>query len=402
MANIVTKSLAQITASFQAAAQASAAQVLDFSVGSVFLALAEAGGALGLWLQKLALQAVSLARFATSYGADADSWGAQFQFVRLPATQATGSVTFTIAAGVTPPVVPVGTVVQTADGTLNFAVYADPTNSAYSATAVAGGGYIVPAGASSVSVPVQAQTAGSAGNVIAGAISVPISTISGIASVSNPAGFANALDAETDTAYKARFPNYLAGLARANRAAIVAAIESVQQGLTYALIENELAAGAALPYYDVTDWFDRPGGFAYPTLVPWPGVFVAIVDDGSGSPPAALLIRISQAIDAVRGLGIQYAVLAPWVVTADVSMTLVAATGYSHAGVAGAAATALQNWLNTQPLGTPLVPLTRLSQVVYDAVAGVATIAGATINGQAADLMLNQVQIVRAGVIAVN
>jgi hypothetical protein len=408
MASVTTKSLAQIVQSFQAAVQAAANQVLDFSIGSVFLALGEGAGWVGLWLQKLALQVLGLSRFATSYGTDADSWGGQFEFTRLQATQATGSVTFTIASGAQPApaeagvVIPVETIVQTGDGTQNFTVYADTTNSAYSATAVSGGGYVVPAGATSLAVPVQAQTAGTAGNVIAGAISVLISDVSGIASVSNAAGFTNALPAETDPAYKARFPDYLAGLARANKAAIKAAVASVQQGLVCEIIENQLAAGSNLPYLDVADWFDRPGGFSYPTLVPWPGIFLVVVDDGSGSPPASLINRVSQAIDAVRGLAIQYSVIGPAIVTANVAMTLTAAPGYDHNTLAGAAETALQNWLNAQPLGTTLIPLTRLPQVAYDAVPGIASLTGVTLNGQAADLALNFVERIRAGNVTID
>ena len=83
MAGISTKSLQQFLLSWISAAQASASQVLDFSVGSVNLAIAEAGSAVALWLQRLALLVLQQARFATSQGGDADSWGVQFEFTRL-------------------------------------------------------------------------------------------------------------------------------------------------------------------------------------------------------------------------------------------------------------------------------------------------------------------------------
>lgn len=402
MASVTTRSLAQIVLSWTAAAQTACTQVLDFSIGSVNLALAQAGGAIGLWLQKIALQVLGQTRFATSYGPDADSWGAQFQFTRLPATQATGQASFTITPGFADVIIPVGAVVQTADGTQSFAVTADATNTGYSATIVSGGGYAVPPGATSFVAPIQAQNAGTGGNVVAGAISALISPIDGVGGVTNTAALQNGLNAEADSPYKARFPNFLAGKACANRAAIVAAIQSVQQGLTYNIIPNVNAVGSALRYIDINNYFDEPGGFSYPTLVPWPGLVLVVVDDGSGYPSTNLLSLVAVAIDAVNGLGIQFQVIGPSVVLADATLTLTVSAGYDHGALASAAETALQNWLNTLPLGTSLVPLSRIPQVIYDGVPGVANVTGITINGQATDLTLNAVQVVKAGTIEVN
>src|SRR5690348_9734731 len=81
-----TKTFDQLVSSQATAMQASAAQggspkLLDFTVGSVLRAIAEAvASALGLFLQGLVLQVLALTRFATSNDDDADSFAADFGF----------------------------------------------------------------------------------------------------------------------------------------------------------------------------------------------------------------------------------------------------------------------------------------------------------------------------------
>jgi hypothetical protein len=95
------KSFAQIIADYTAAAQAESSTPLDFSEGSVFLALAEATGANVDWLQKLYVFALLVERLQTSQGQWVDTWTADFMPAvagtnspRLPAAPATGAVLF--------------------------------------------------------------------------------------------------------------------------------------------------------------------------------------------------------------------------------------------------------------------------------------------------------------------
>ena len=95
-----------------AAVQGAAAQLLDLTVGSVLRAVIEANASVVLWLQWLVVQVLAATRLATSTGADCDSFGADFGFIRLPAVAAAGQVTF---ARFTPSVaafIPVGTTVS--------------------------------------------------------------------------------------------------------------------------------------------------------------------------------------------------------------------------------------------------------------------------------------------------
>jgi Uncharacterized homolog of phage Mu protein gp47 len=227
-----------------AAVQGAATQVLDLTVGSVLRAILEANASLGLWLQWLIVEVLQTTRLATSSGSDCDSFGADFGFVRLPASTAAGIVTFGRFAPVLAAFIPVGTTVMTSDGTQSFAVTADAANPAYGP---APPGYNLAAGIGSIDLPVAALVAGAAGDVLGGTIGLLTSAIPGIDTVTNAAPTSGGLDAESDAAFKARFGNYLASLARATPGAIEAAIAGVQQGLSVEIDENVDQTGAPSP-----------------------------------------------------------------------------------------------------------------------------------------------------------
>lgn len=382
MAQIQTYSFTQLVQQWVTAAQSAAKSLLDFSVGSVLLAAAEACSGLLLWLQGLALTILGLTRFATSFGADADSWGADFNFARLPAVAATGNVTFSRASPSSQAVIPAGTngaVVQTGDGTQGFIVTVDTTNPAYSASL---GGYVLPISTSSVTVPVQAQVAGAGGNVQANTITTIVNAIPGVDSVTNSATFTTGVNAESDTAYKARFPLFLAGLASADLAAIESAIANVQQGIRYLPIEN-------------VDW---------PGLGTDNGNFVIVADTGvAGSLPANVQTLLQNAINAARAFGIRFQVAATSAVTVNVVMSITTAAGYTHGSVVQQVEAALAAAINALPLTTTLLPLTQLASIAYG-VAGVTNVplGSITINGVAADLALTQGQGALAGTMNVS
>jgi uncharacterized phage protein gp47/JayE len=364
----------QIVSNVATAIQASASAALNFTTGSVLRAIAEAVAGVVLWLQAIVLQMLTLTRASTSVGTDLDSWWADYGFKRLAARAANGQVTFSRFTATQQAVVPVNAPVQTADGTQKFFVTLDATNSAYNAGL---GGYVIPANTASVNVPVQAVTAGAAGNVQANTITVVSAAIPNVDTVTNPAGFLTGLDAEPDADGRARFVLYLDSLSKGIKAAIASAVAGVQQGLNFTLTENES--------YDGT--FN-------------PGYFYVVVDDGSGSASADLLARVNAAVDAVRGFTISFGVFAPASLTADVAMAIVSAPGFSHPTVVGNVGTALANFLNGLMLGVS-VPYTQLASVAYG-VAGVQNVTGVTLNGGTADLSADQKHRVVAGVITIS
>jgi uncharacterized phage protein gp47/JayE len=371
---ITTKDFTTLVRDQVTAIQAGARVLVDLTIGSILRAAVEANASVHLWLQGLILYLLATTRAATSNGADLDSWALDFSFTRLAAVAATGQVTFARFTPAAQAVVLVGATVQTGDGSQKYTVTLDTTNSAYNSTL---GGYVLAAAVASINVPVAALVAGSAGNAQAAQINSITSPISGVDTCSNAAPFTNGADAESDPAFRLRFISYIASLSKATKQAIGNAITSLKQGVTYTLTENLTYGGVAQP-----------------------GYFYVVVDDGTGSPSGAFLSTVSNAIDAVRGFTISFGVFAPTLLTANIAATIVTAAGYDHTATAALVGTAIRNYINALPLGTPL-SYSRISQVAYDASPGVTNVTGATINAGTADISATAQQIIKAGTVAI-
>jgi uncharacterized phage protein gp47/JayE len=374
MANLTVYTFSQLVSQVATAIQSSATALYDFTVGSTLRAIAEATSGVVLWLQALILQLLTVTRASTSVGSDLDSFMADYGVFREPAVVATGQVTFSRFTSTQQALIPIGASVQTSDGTETFSVTIDTTNSAYNATL---NGYVIAVNTSSVNVPVQAQAAGSGGNIQAGSLTVITTPIPGVDTVTNGSAYANGLDAETDADLRARFVLFLASLSKATKTAVGYAITSVQQGLSYTLTENQ-------DYDGTTDY----------------GFFWVAVDDGTGFPSNTLLTNVSAAIDFVRALCIRFQVYAPVVETANVAMTLTTGPSYTHSAVVAAVTTALTNFINNLTLGNTL-PYTQLAAIAYD-VPGVINVSAVTLNSATADLTATSKQVVKSGTIAVS
>jgi hypothetical protein len=112
---------------------------------------------------------------------------------------------------------------------------------------------------------------------------------------------------------------------------------------------------------------------------------------------------VQTALEAVRGLAVQVNVYGPVIQIANIAFTISVYPGYSKSVASGLAQTAVTNFLNSRPLGSTIVPRTRIAQVAYDAVAGIANVVEESIliNNQAADLVLNYAQVVKSGVVVI-
>lgn len=363
-----TKDFNSLVQEMVANVQGFAKVLVDLTIGSILRAVVEATGSVVMWLQGLILALLAITRAATSSGSDLDSWMADYGVTRLPANAATGSVTFSRFTPTQQAVVPVGAVVQTSDGSQQYTVNTDTTNPAYNASL---GGYVIAAGVSSVAVSVAAVTAGTAANVIAGAISSLAQAIPYVDSVANALAFTNGVDAETDSNFRIRFVSYIQSLSKATKAAIGYAITSLQQGLTYSLLENQTYAGVAQM-----------------------GNFVVIVDDGTGTPSGTLLSSVANAVDAVRPFTSTFDVHAPVVVNASVAMTCTIASGYDPVATKALVVTALKTYINALTLGQSLA-YSRLSQIAYDASPGVTNVTGVTLNSGTSDLTATGLQVIK-------
>jgi hypothetical protein len=382
--SVNTQSFTQILTGFATTVQGAASTLVNFVIGSVLRAIGEGTAWVALWLQGLILSAIALTRAATSNGADLDTWFAQYGFTRLAPTAASGQVTFSRFTTTQQAVVPVGSIVQTGDGSQQYQVVVDTTNAAYSATL---GGFVIAAGSASVTCSVVSITAGSnslslpdsSGNVSAGAISALYQSIPFVDTVTNALAFTNGVDAETDAAARIRFVGYLASLARATKAAIGAAITALGANFTYSITENQTKAG-------VTQM----------------GYFFVVVDDGTGAPGSTVLSAVYNAVDAVRPFTSTFGVFAPTVVNATVVMTLkTTSTGVDHATTCSLVQTALLSYINTLPLGATL-PYFKLGQIAIDASSDVLSVLTLTVNGATVDLSATNQQVIKSSSVSVS
>lgn len=367
---------------FAAAAQGAATTLLDFTVGSISRALAEGCASIALWLQWIAVQILQMTRAATSIGSQLDSWMADFSLTRLPAVAATGLVTFSRFTPSSSALVPAGAQVKTADGSRIFAVLTDTTNALWNA---AQNGFLIPAGTASGMCTVQDVTTdasgnlsvGTAGNVAAGSISLLASAIPGIDTVTNPVGFTNGINAESDAAFRARFANYIQTRSLATDGAVAYAIQSVQSGLQFTIQENE-------------------AGGSYQ-----PGSFVVTVDDGSGNPSSTLLSAVYTAINDVRPVGSTFTVQGPGDLTANIAFTLATNPASNKPNLIGPITTAIDAYVDTLPVGTTLA-FTRLAAVIYGVEPSIVNVTSLEINGGTADIVPTQSQVVKVGTVVIS
>jgi hypothetical protein len=382
--SVNTQSFTQVLTGFATVVQGKSSALVNFVIGSVLRAIGEGTSWVAMWLQSLILQAIALTRAATSNGADLDTWFAQYGFTRLAPTAASGSVTFSRFTTSQQAVVPIGSIVQTGDGTQQYKVVADTTNGAYSATL---GGYVIAAGAASVTCAVVSITPGSnslslpdsSGNVSANTITALFQSIPFVDTVTNALPFTNGVDAESDAAARVRFVGYLASLARATKAAIGAAIKALGANFTYTIIENQTLAGATQM-----------------------GYFAVVVDDGTGAPSSSILSAVYNAVDAVRPFTSTFGVFAPTVVNATVVMTLqTTSTGVAHSTTCALVQSAISTYINTLPLGAKL-PYFKLGQIAIDASSDVLSVLTLTINGGTSDLTVTNQQVVKSNSVSVS
>ena len=357
-----------------AAVQGAAAQLVDLTVGSTLRAILEANASIALWLQWLILQVLRMTRASTSSAADLDSWMADYAFTRLPATAAGGGVTFSRFTSVGSAFIPVGMSLRTADASQTFLVQADASHPNW----VAGqSGYMISVGMTSATVPVKAVVAGQSGNVQAGTISLVATSLPGVDTVSNAVALVGGIDAEADAAFRVRFVDYIASLSRATTTAVRAAIASVELGLNFTVTENVAADGSS-----------QPGGF------------LAVVDDGTGSPLPSLLTRVAAAIEAVRPVGTTFAVIPPTLVNAAITLAVSSDGSVSHGAAVTAVRNALSSYVSRLPIGAPLL-FARITQIAFAASAAVTNVTSISLNGGSADLRPTPVGVVRPSSILV-
>jgi uncharacterized phage protein gp47/JayE len=358
--DLPTRTLTDIVRDMSAAITASAGRLVDISVGSVLRAIIEANAAIVLWVQWLVLLMLQTTRAATSTGVDLDSWMADFSLLRLPAVAASGIATFSRYSGAAAAFVPPGTIVKTQDGSVSFAVTADPNNPAWQITLST---YCLAVGVMSTDLPISASVSGLSGNVLASTITLLASAVPGIDLIDNANATSGGEDPETDDALRIRFATFFAARSRATLEAVGYAISLVGANLTYVIQENVDATGNA-------------------NL----GNMLIVVDDGSGLLADTLFNSLSIAIAAVRPIGTTFSIQPPQIIQVQVSLGLTYPPGLSTSTVQGQVQSAIENYINLRPIGSTL-SVTRLSQLVYQTAPQIINVANVILNGQTMDLI---------------
>lgn len=374
MADVTTKTFDELVQDQATAIQALAPVTIDVGVGTVLRAIVESNAGLGLWLEGLILRVLAMTRAATSEDTDLDTWVEDFGLERVAGTAATGNVTFSRNVTTQVGLVPVGTEIDTDDGSRTFTVQRDTANVNYVATSDA---YRLNTSVASISVPVKDNATGTAGNVSANRLTKLTSPLQYIDSVTNPLPFTNGTDPESDADLRARFVAYLASLSRGTLGAIGFAVSSVEGVTSYKIVENLQVNGS-------TDY----------------GFFYVVVDDGSGAPSSDLLSAVTSEVELYRALGVRFAVVAPVVQTVNISASITVAQGYVDSDVKLAAETALQEYVASLGLGDTLY-FTKVPATVYESSPGIVNVSNVVVGGGSADIVpANPRTVVRPGTVS--
>ncbi len=363
----------QLTTNMLTAIASQTTKITNFSPGSITLALVQSFAGNSLLLENLITQLAAVTRLSTSTGSDVDSFINDFGMTRLPATPAVVALTLTRTAIGVQLNVPlnVSNIVQTVQNQVQFAPVADTTQSSWDPI---NNQYFFNPSQFSITITANALVAGSAGNVAANTITQIVAGFSGVQTITNPLAAGSGVNQETDAQVRVRFPLYLASLKTANKASVEAAIESVQAGISYQIIEYFTFAG-----------------------VPKLAYFTVVVDDGSGNAPQSFLNAVYAAVNATRAAGSQFEVDRPTDVSVAVSVTLVPAIGFSVSVVKASVTAALTAYINGLGVGAN-VPLGSVANVIQTT-PGVFSYLNLLLNGASSDVAIAATQLARIGTV---
>lgn len=305
-----------------------AGRVTDFNAGSNVRTLLEA---VGIRLEHLDAKAWlalerAIPQVLFDFFGEGDGRTTMVGFPKLVALPASGIVRFLRASGTPGEItIPTGTRLQIP------AAGATPARN-YVTTLPA----VLLAADSFVDTMAAAMQPGTAGNVAAGTL-VLLDPLTGVASATNPSGWLNGSDAETDEARRQRFTRYLRNLARSPDGGLEVG------ALTATVLSGGLVVERVLAARAVTDPDQR-------------GLVRVVIDNGSGTASAALVTAAqtildgSRAIDGTRipgykaaGVVVEVVAVTPQVVPVTAAIAL--DDGFDGTTVQPTAVTAIEGYL---------------------------------------------------------
>jgi len=293
---------------------AHSSQITDLNPGSVIRSFCEGTG---LTVEELYIGVyLGFRRYLSNIKTDV------FGFAKKAGVKATTNVVFHRAGSSGYVTIPSGTKVQTVSG-LKFATTAQIQ--------------ILNGENDSDPVEVEAEKVGVAYNVATDTITIMIDIIDGVDSVTNANAAVGGVDRETEYEFEKRFQVYIEGIGRTNVAGVVYGALSVD-GITSASA-NEL-------------------------FPPVANVNVKLyIDDGSaGGVSSAKVDEVQAVIDGdgeneagYRSAGVNVLVVAPSIVTQNVTMSVTVASGVDVDQMKVDINTALTNYVNTLGIGADIV-----------------------------------------------
>jgi len=286
-------------------------KVTDFNDGSVVLSFIEAPSR---ELSALYIKTISNIELYAK-----DMAYAQFDFEKKDGLAASGSVRFSRKAASSIEVrIPIGAKISTADGL----IFETTTEGKIAAGTTVSG-----------FVPASCTKVGDIGNVGIGKINTIVNTLYGVDIVKNEAAFTGGVNQETDEEYGARFSEFIIGLGKSSVSGVRATALSINGVRSVSLVEH----------------FPAQSGYN----------FTLYAENGSGGLPAAIKTIIEEVIigndnvEGVRACGVNARILAPQIVTVNVSL-LFRVDGTIPAGhIEEAIKTKIINYMNSLKIGQP-------------------------------------------------
>ncbi|ADQ06520.1 Baseplate J family protein [Caldicellulosiruptor hydrothermalis 108] len=328
---------------------------IDKSEGSfIYDALAPVAAEIAQWI--IVLKSLLDKVFVqTTYGEYLDMKAQEFGLERKPAAKATGKVTFYGQAGT---IIPQGTKVATestgeAEGivfiTLNEAVIGQD---------------------GTVTVDIEAETAGTQGNVVAGAIKLLLDPVDGVTAVTNTQATTGGTDAEDDESLRQRI------LAKARNPVTSGNVNHYKQ---WAL---EVAGVGDVKVFQL---WSGPGT-----------VKVVIIDSNKQPASADLDNAVYQHIEENRPIGAQVTVVSAQPLTINVSATIVRDTNYTLEQVITNVRSKITEYLKSIAFKQSYVSYAQIGSLILDS-EGVLDYSNLTINGGTANIVIGDEQVAVLG-----
>lgn len=324
------------------------------------------------------MEAQDLQFFIAARKAIATGTYQSFNFQLLPATRASGSVTFTASPAPTYPItIPAGTRIAT------VATSATPEK-VYQTTADA----TIGAGQTTATAPIVALAAGTAGNTGLDTVTALKTTLSGITSVTNPTAITNGAEKETENARRLRFQEYITTLKRGTAAALVYGAKTTaitdQDGNITEQVTSAVVTGPP-----------ETGSAGSCSIYIFNGI------DGASED----LIAAAQAIidgdyetntPGYKAAGIVVTVAAASTVAVDVTMTIAVLDGYDTAAIEAAALEIIDQYLSAFDIGE-----TCIMNEIVERVMSIDGVYNLSMSAPSADVTTSQSEVIVPGTVSV-